>query len=102
MPKPEKADKYESDKDLRTLAKNTEGKELTIKGIKYKIETFDKKQYILKADEPSDKLGKNSIIEFEYNDENKIPLYTVNKKTGKKTLNYEFFRSLTESTGKKQ
>ena len=102
MPKPEKADKYESDKDLRTLAKNAEGRELTIKGIKYRIKTLDKKQYILKADKPSDKLGENSIIEFEYNDENKIPLYTVNKKTGKKTLNYEFFRSLTGSIGKKQ
>ena len=101
LPKPEKSDKYESDKDLRTLAKNAEGKELTIGGIRYKIQTFgkgkDEKQYILKGDKPSEKLGEGSIIQFEYDEKNRIPLRNKNNK-----LNYEFFRSLTGSTGKRQ
>jgi len=92
LPKAEKADKYESDKQLRALAKNP-GKTIPVNGKNYKIE----KGFIIpqKLDLSLDPPG------FIDDLNNKFPLHNVDKK-GNKTLNYEAFRSLTGDIGRKQ
>jgi hypothetical protein len=108
MPKPEKGSYYRTDKQLQVLAKNPE-KYITVFGKKYKIETIDKKQYIIGQEKqlPPIQLDKDAKIIpgseipiFDWAKDNKFPLYIVDEKTKKKTLNYDNFRAITGDTTK--
>ena len=105
LPKPEKADKYESDKDLVTLSRNI-GTEVPIGGINYKIVGDEKNKnslYIQARRVASvSKDGTIEIPSFKYDETNQIPLYNYNEKTKKYSLNYGAFRTLTGSKGRKQ
>ena len=126
LPKPEKLDKYESDKQLRTLAKNV-GKETPVKGTNYKIvgNKKDKSTLYIQAlrvdtggeennldgtsplQQPFgnisiDAAGNIDMPSYKYDAKNQIPLYNYNKKTKEYSLNYEAFRSLTGDIGRKQ
>ena len=105
MPKPEKADKYESDKDLVTLSRNI-GTEVPIGGINYKIvgDEKNKNSLYIQAERVASvkKDGTIEIPSFKYDEENQIPLYNYNEKTKKYSLNYGAFRTLTGSKGRKQ
>jgi hypothetical protein len=108
LPKPEKGYYYKTDKQLRTLAQNP-GKTITVFGKKYKIETIDNKQYIIGQEKqlPPPTLDKDGNIipgseipTFDWDKGNNFPLYIVDEKTKKKTLNYNNFRSITGDTTK--
>jgi hypothetical protein len=108
MPKPEKGSYYRTDKQLQVLAKNPK-KYITVFGKKYKIETIDKKQYIIGQEKqlPPIQLDKDAKIIpgseipiFDWAKDNKFPLYIVDEKTKKKTLNYDNFRAITGDTTK--
>ncbi len=108
IPKPEKGSYYRTDKQLQVLAKNP-GKEITVFGKKYKIETIDKKQYIIGQEKqlPPIRLDKDGNIipgsetpTLDWAEGNKFPLYIVDEKTKKKTLNYDNFRAITGDTTK--
>ena len=104
MPKPEKADKYESDKDLVTLSRNI-GKVIPIEGINYKIVGNSKNKGSLHIQaERKAKVSETGAIDFsfDYDTTNQIPLYIYNEKTKKYSLNYGAFRTLTGSKGRKQ
>ena len=105
LPKAEKADKYESDKDLVTLSRNI-GKVIPIEGINYKIvgDSKNKGSLYIQAERKA-KVSKNGTIDIpslDYDIDNQIPLYNYNEKTKKYSLNYGAFRTLTGSTGRKQ
>jgi hypothetical protein len=108
MPKPEKGSYYRTDKQLQVLAKNPE-KYITVFGKKYKIETIDKKQYIIgqekqlppiQLDEDGNLIPGSEIPILDWAKDNKFPLYIVDEKTKKKTLNYDNFRAITGDTTK--
>ena len=105
LPKPEKADKYESDKQLRTLAKNV-GKMVPVKGTDYKIvgDKDDKSTLYIQASRETPAVNAEGTIipSYEYDAKNQIPLYVYNEKTKKYSLDYEAFRSLTGGIGRKQ
>ena len=108
MPKPEKADKYESDKDLVTLSRNI-GKVIPIEGINYKIvgNSKDKGSLYIQAEretigDVNKETGKVTMPSKDFDKTNEIPLYNYNKKTKKYYLNYGAFRTLTGSKGRKQ
>ena len=104
MPKPEKADKYESDKDLVTLSRNI-GTGIPIGGVNYKIvgDSKDKDSLYIQAERKA-KVSTNGAIDFsfDYDTTNQIPLYIYNEKTKKHYLNYGAFITLTGSKGIKQ
>ena len=108
LPKPEKDSYYKTDKQLQVLAKNP-GNEITVFGKKYKIKTIDEKQYIIGQEKQFppirlDKDGKiisgSDIPTLDWAEGNKFPLYIVDEKTKKKTLNYDNFRAITGDTTK--
>lgn len=105
LPKPEKADKYESDKDLVTLSRNI-GTEVPVKGVNYKIvgDKENKSKLYIQASRKTTTLNKEGTIipSYEYDEINQIPLYIYNEKTKKYSLNYGAFRTLTGSIGRKQ
>ena len=107
MPKPEKADKYESDKDLVTLSRNI-GKVIPIEGINYKIvgNSKDKGSLHIQAERETMDVNKETanitMPSKDFDTTNQIPLYIYNEKTKKYSLNYGAFRTLTGSKGRKQ
>ena len=108
MPKPEKADKYESDKDLVTLSRNI-GKVIPIEGINYKIvgNSKDKGSLYIQAEretigDVNKETAKITMPSKDFDKTNEIPLYNYNEKTKKYYLNYGAFRTLTGSKGRKQ
>ena len=107
LPKAEKPGKYESDKQLETLAENPET-EITVRGKKYKVKKIGKKEYIQRQKVVMiypqksvdgvfmDDTEKEGTPGYKYDTDDLIPLRNKNNK-----LNYKYFRSLTEDIQRK-